>query len=113
LRDRKRIYFQRGMALLSKQDRGSRERSQASHSKRFRRFFQRTPAANSEPSYALTLIGLGHDFVGNEFTSLRSRQPFSDGRARFMVQLHNGRLFTPDRKECARKRILIFRCAIT
>jgi len=48
----------------------------------------------------LTLIGLGHDFAGSEFTSFRLRQSFFDGRARFIVQLHNGRLFTRDRKTC-------------
>jgi hypothetical protein len=61
----------------------------------------------------MTLIGIGHDLVGNEFTSLRLRQSFFDGRARFIVQVHNGRLFTRDRKECARKRILIVRRKLT
>jgi hypothetical protein len=49
------------------------------------------PAANSEPSYAVTLVRFRDNSIGNEFAPLRLRQSLFDRGACFIVQAHDGR----------------------
>src|ERR1700730_2151000 len=44
-------------------------------------------AANSESSYPATLVGFRYDFVRDEVASLRLRESFFDGRARFVIEV--------------------------
>jgi hypothetical protein len=65
------------------------------------------PAANSEPSYSVTLVRFRYDIVRNEFAPLRLRKPLFNGRAGFSIEMNNGGFLARQREQRVREGILI------